>query len=55
VKRQHIIDVIDEAGQFVQLEMDKLKESEESREVYDTIILTIANFMLQLVVGTAKP
>jgi hypothetical protein len=33
VKHQHIIDVIDEAGQIVQLEMEKLKESEESREV----------------------
>jgi hypothetical protein len=54
VKRQKIIEAIDEEGQFVQLEMDKLKESEENREVYESIVLTIANFLLQLVVGISK-
>jgi hypothetical protein len=38
----------------VLLEMDKLNESEQSRDVYDSVVLTNANFMLQLVVGTSK-
>jgi hypothetical protein len=33
--------------------MDKLKESELGRDVYDSVVLTNANFMLQLVVGTS--
>jgi hypothetical protein len=54
VKCEKIIEAIDEAGQFAQLEMDKLKGSEQSRDFYESVVLTIANFILQLVVGTSK-
>jgi hypothetical protein len=41
VKRAKILEGIDEAGQLVALKMDKLKDSEESRDVCDSVILTI--------------
>jgi hypothetical protein len=51
VKRQKVIEAIDEAGQLFQVEMDMRKESEESRDMSESIVLTFINFILQLVVG----
>ena len=50
---EKILEAIDEAGEFVQLELDKLKVSEESKEGYKSTILTIANFLLKLVAGSS--
>ena len=37
----------------MQLELDKLKKSEESRDIFESIILTIENFTLKLVAGSS--
>ena len=50
---EKILEAIDEAGEFVQLELDKLKVRENSKEGYVSIILTIANFTPKLVAGSS--
>ena len=56
VKRQNIVDAIDEVGSFVQMSMDDLRIStnEDERAAYGEIISTVAQFSLQIVVGTSK-
>jgi hypothetical protein len=53
VKQESLIEAIDENGEFVQIEMDKLKARDSSKG-YETVILTIATFLLQLVAGTSR-
>ena len=54
VKKEQIIEAIDEAGEFVQFEIDKLKANEETRSVYNSVVHTVAYFSLQVVAGISK-
>jgi hypothetical protein len=53
VTRDKILEAIDEVGHFVQVEMDKLKESRHKVDMnlYNSIISTVATFSLQLITG----
>jgi hypothetical protein len=54
VKKRKILEAIDEAGEFVQTEIDKLYADEETRSVYNSLVHTIAIFSLQFVAGITK-
>jgi hypothetical protein len=56
VKKQEVVDSLDEVGGFVQLSMDALQESGDDRDMAtnNNIVSTIANFSLQIVVGISK-
>ena len=50
------MDTIDEVGAFVQNSMDVLRSSDNAHdmEIHDSIVSTIANFSLQIIVGISK-
>jgi hypothetical protein len=56
VKKQAIVDSIDEVGGFVQISMDELRSSGDAADIekQNNIISTIANFALRIVVGVSK-
>jgi hypothetical protein len=56
VKREKMIEAIDESGEFVEIEMDKLKAGDSSTSVdnYEAVIVTISTFLLQLVSATSR-
>ncbi len=53
VRKQDVVNSIDEVGGFVQITMDELRSSSraDDMEAHDNIVSTIANFSLQMVVG----
>jgi hypothetical protein len=56
VKKQDVVNSIDKVGGFVQITMDKLRSSSraDDMEAHNNIVLTIANFSLQMVVGISS-
>lgn len=56
VKRQDVVDAIDEVGGYIQISMDELRSSDKTddKESYNNIVPTFANFLLQVVVGISK-
>ena len=56
LKKQEVVDSIDEVGAFFQMSMDELRSSSNAHEmeIHDNIVSTIANFSLQIVVGLSK-
>jgi hypothetical protein len=56
VKKQEVINSINEVGGFVQITMDELRSSgsADDMEAHDNIVSTIANFLLHMVVGISK-
>jgi hypothetical protein len=56
VKKQEVVDSLDEVGGFVLLSMDALQASGDDRDMAtrNNIVTTIANFSLQIVVGISK-
>ena len=56
LKKQEVVDSIDEVGAFVQISMDELRSrgNAHEMEIHENIVSTIANFSLQIVVGISK-